>query len=142
MKEFKFNEKVSKIVVSNEEINFLKEIIPNSKFSLLYRATIDGDSFKTFHSKVDGKAQTIILFKISKDKKWGAYTNNPWSSNGGCDDHPKAIYFLFSISNQKKYIKLEFNIEIPFINTIQISLEVSKETSFSEMQLKSIISPL
>ena len=46
------------------------------------------------------------------------------------------------INNQKKYIKLEFNIEIPFINTIQISLEVSKETSFSEMQLKSIISPL
>ena len=70
MKEFIFNEKVSKIVVSNEEINFLKEIIPNSKFSLLYRATIDGDSFKTFHSKVDGKAPTIILFKTSKDKKW------------------------------------------------------------------------
>ena len=37
----------------------------------------------------------------------GAYTNNPWSSNGGCDDHPKAIYFLFSISNQKKYIRKE-----------------------------------
>ena len=102
-----FNGKASKIVVSNEEINFLKEIIPNSKFSLIYRATIDGDSFKTFHSKVDGKAPTIILFKTTKDKKWGAYTNNPWKLTGGCDDHPKADYFLFSISNQKKYIRKE-----------------------------------
>ena len=106
-KDFIFIEKPSKIVVSKEEINFLKEIIPNCKFSLLYRATIDGDSFKTFHSKVDGKAPTIILFKTSKDKKWGAYSNHPQSSNGGCDDHPKAIYFLFSISNQKKYIRKE-----------------------------------
>ena len=102
-----FNGKPSKIVISNDEIKFLKEIIPNNKFNLLYRATIDGDSFKTFHSKVDGKAPTIILIKTSKDKKWGAYTNNPWSSTGGCDDHPKATYFLFSISNQKKYIRKE-----------------------------------
>ena len=102
-----FNGKPSKIVISNEEINFLKEIIPNNNFTLLYRATIDGDSFKTFHSKVDGKAPTIILIKTTKDKKWGAYTNNPWSSTGGCDDHPKAVYFLFSISNQKKYIRKE-----------------------------------
>ena len=96
-----FNGKASKIVVSNEEINFLKEIIPNSKFSLIYRATIDGDSFKTFHSKVDGEAPTIILFKTTKDKKWGAYTNNPWKLKGGCDDHPKADYFLFSIQIKK-----------------------------------------
>ena len=102
-----FNGKLSKIVVSNEEITFLKEIIPDNKFSLLYRATIDGDSFKTFHSKVDGKAPTIILFKTSRDKKWGAYTNNPWSTKGGCDDHPKAEYFLFSISKKKKYIRKE-----------------------------------
>ena len=106
-KNYIFNGKPSKIVISIEEINFLKEIIPNNNFSLLYRATIDGDSFKTFHSKVDGKAPTIILIKTTKDKKWGAYTNNPWSSTGGCDDHPKAVYFLFSISNQKKYIRKE-----------------------------------
>jgi hypothetical protein len=102
-----FKGKSSKIVISNEEINFLKEIIPNKNFSFLYRATIDGDSFKTFHSKVDGKAPTIILIKTSKDKKWGAYTNNPWSSTGGCDDHPNAVFFLFSISNKKKYIRKE-----------------------------------
>ena len=102
-----FNGNISKIVVSDEEINFLKEIIPNSKFSLIYRATIDGDSFKTFHSKCDGIAPTIILIKTTKDKKWGAYTNNPWTTEGGCDDHKKAIYFLFSISNKKKYIRKE-----------------------------------
>ena len=85
----------------------MKEICPNSKLSLIYRATIDGDSFKTFHSKCKGKAPTIILFKTDKGKKWGAYTNNPWTSTGGCDDHKSAIYFLFSITKEKKYIRKE-----------------------------------
>ena len=45
------------------------------------------------------------------------------------------------ILNKQNYIKMELNIEIPFINTITISLEIPKESLFSEIQLKSIISP-
>ena len=102
-----FSGNPSKIIISEQEINFLKEIIPKSKFSLLYRATLDGDSFKTFHSKVDGKSPTIIIFITTKGKKWGAYTDNPWTSKGSCDDHKQAKYFLFSISRKKKYIRKE-----------------------------------
>ena len=42
----------------------------------------------------------------------------------------------------QNFIKIEFDIEIPFVDTIKISLEVSKENLFSEIQLKKIISPL
>jgi len=40
----------------------------------------------------------------------------------------------------QNFIKIEFDIEIPFVDTIKISLEVSKENLFSEIQLKKLIS--
>ena len=98
-----FNGNLSKIVISEEEISFLKEIVPDSNFSLLYRATIDGDAFTTFHSKCDGQGPTIVLFKTDKNRKWGAYTDYPWNSSSGCDHSKNTNYFLFSITNEKKY---------------------------------------
>ena len=84
-----FNGNLSKIVISEEEISLLKEIVPDSNFSLLYRATIDGDAFTTFHSKCDGQGPTIVLFKTDKNRKWGAYTDYPWNSSSGCDHSKK-----------------------------------------------------
>jgi len=99
-----FSGNLSKIVVSEEEITFLKEIVPDSKFSLIYRATIDGDAFDTFHSKCDGIGPTIILFKTDKNRKWGAYTSYPWNSSSGCDHSTNTKYFLYNITDKKKYI--------------------------------------
>ncbi len=82
-----FNDNPSKIITSKEEINFLKEILTGRKFNLLYRATIDGDAFTTFHSKCDDKGTTITLFKTDKDRKWGAYIEYPWNSNRGCNKY-------------------------------------------------------
>ena len=99
-----FNNNPSKIVVTEKEIKFLSEIIPNSKFNLIYRATTDGDDFTTFHSKCDGQGPTIILFKTEKNRKWGAYTDYPWNSSSGCDHSNNTKYFLYSINDEKKYI--------------------------------------
>ena len=98
-----FSGNLSKIVVSEEEITFLKEIVPDCKFSLIYRATIDGDDFTTFHLKCDGIGPTIILFKTDKNRKWGAYTGYPWNSSSGCDHSTDTKYFLYNISDKKKY---------------------------------------
>lgn len=91
---------MSKIVVPEEEISFLKEIVPDSQFSLIYRATIDGDDFKSFHSKCDGVGPTIILFKTDKNRKWGAYTSYPWNSSSACDHSTNTKYFLYSITDK------------------------------------------
>ena len=99
-----FSGNLSKIVDSEEEIAFLKQIVPNSKFNLIYRATIDGDAFESFHSKCDGIGPTIIFFKTDKNRKWGAYTSYPWNSSSGCDHSTDTKYFLYSITDKKKYI--------------------------------------
>ena len=102
-----FNENPSKIVTGEEEINFVKKIFKNKKFNLLYRATIDGDAFTTFHSKCDDKGTTLSLFKTDKNRKWGAYSEYPWNSSNGCDpykNNSNSKYFLINISDKKKYL--------------------------------------
>ena len=102
-----FNGNPSKIITSEEEINFINEILTGRKIKLLYRVTIDGDAFTTFHSKCNDKGITITLFKTDKDRKWGAYSEYPWNSNSGCDkykNNSNSKYFLFSITDKKKYL--------------------------------------
>ena len=50
----------------------------------------------------------------------------------------KKYKLLFS----QNFINLVFNIEIPFVDTIKITLEIPKESFFTQTQLQSIISPL
>ena len=42
----------------------------------------------------------------------------------------------------QNFINLVFNLEIPFVDTIKITLEIPKESFFTQTQLQSIISPL
>ena len=61
-KEIKNNKKIfgeeSLILTEEKEINFLTKFIkmikPNSQMKLIYRASIDGQMGKDFHSKCDG----------------------------------------------------------------------------------------
>ena len=92
----------SKIVESEEEKEFLKEILPNKKFKLLYRATKDGDSYENFHSKVDNKGETITLFKTDKNRKFGGHISKSWKNSGDWQNGDPS-YFLFSFDEKKCY---------------------------------------
>ena len=48
----------------------------------------------------------------------------------------------YKLKQNINYINIEFNIEIQFINSITISIEIPKESLFTENQLKSIITPI
>jgi len=58
---------------------WLKKEVLNLK--LLYRATRDGFTGAAFHSKCDGKAETISVVKSQNGKKiFGGYLDKKWET--------------------------------------------------------------
>ena len=75
----------SNIINSLEEwkliIDQLKKIdvkYENILFKLIYRATRDGDSSKTFHEKCDNIGPNITVVKTGNGYRFGGYTKNNW----------------------------------------------------------------
>ena len=59
----------------------IKEVSPyirNIKFSLIYRASRDGDTSKIFHSKCDFIGPNITLVKTKKGYIFGGFTTKSW----------------------------------------------------------------
>ena len=103
----------SKIFKTKEEIEFIvKRLINNDKFlldkpinfKLLYRASKDGYSEKSFHNKCDNISGTLIIIKTTKGIKFGGYTEQTWNINNshGKTDN-KGIAFCFSLDLFKIY---------------------------------------
>ena len=67
---------------------------------LLYRASRDGDG-KEFHTKCDGKQNTVTFVKTVNNRKFGGFANREWDSNNICYQDQNA--FLFSIDNNESY---------------------------------------
>ena len=65
------------------------------EIKLIYQASKDGDKNKDFHSKCDGKENTLTLIKTTKGRKFGGFVNVKWVSS------PKYIKdenaFVFSL---------------------------------------------
>lgn len=105
-KEYKrlFNNNKSKICETDEEIEFLKQMLPNKKLNLLYRATEHGDSVSTFHSRCDNKGENIVFYKTTKNKKFGGHSCKSWKSSGGWNnDNDDPNFFLFNLTTKKQY---------------------------------------
>ena len=50
----------------------------SKSYTLLYRATRDGFQASSFHSKCDGKANTITIIKTTQDYVFGGFTAAAW----------------------------------------------------------------
>lgn len=99
-----FNNNKSKICQTEEEIEFLKKMLPNKKLNLLYRATEHGDSVSTFHSRCDNKGENIVFYKTNKSKKFGGHSCKSWKSSGGWNnDNDDPNFFLFNLTTMKQY---------------------------------------
>ena len=87
------------ILVSTGINRNLNKII--KKVKLLYRATRDGDKAKNFHSKCDGKIDTVTFVKTRTGKKFGGFAHSAWNSNGSWISDSKV--FVFSLDNYECY---------------------------------------
>ena len=79
-KEEKYFDKKSLICSQKNEIDFIKSLLPNKKIILIYRETLDGDSFSSFHSKCDNQGETLTFFETKDGRKFGGHMNQSIST--------------------------------------------------------------
>jgi hypothetical protein len=99
------------LILTNEESVSLVELTKTSKGNLLYRATRDGFTSKAFHSKCDGKGNTITIIKNNLNYVFGGYASSAWNSSWGYINDPNA--FLFSLRRAGVSYKDKFTVKIP-----------------------------
>ena len=76
----------------------------NIKAELLYRASRDGEEYKTFHQLCDNKGPTVVLAKLSDGDILGTYTPLDWeirTRNWKSDPN----IFVFSLNRNIKAMK-------------------------------------
>jgi len=95
----------SLIIKNKTHINNLKDWISKkiTKTILLYRKSRDGDSYETFHKLCDNQGANIVLIKNS-EFIIGGYTPLDWDNHSQWKNDKDT--FLFSLTNNKKYKKL------------------------------------
>ncbi len=76
------NEMEKSVILSSpeqaSELMTLCEFQADQKWTLLYRATIDGFSADSFHLKCDNKPNTFVLIKSQMGNVFGGYTEQNW----------------------------------------------------------------
>ncbi len=81
------------------ELMKLCEFSPSDKWSLLYRATRDGFGGRDFHSRCDGRANTLTILKAKQSSYiFGGFTAVSWDSSSDYKSDPNA--FIFSLINK------------------------------------------
>ena len=73
------------------------------KYTLLYRASIDGDSAKSFHSKCDQQGPTLTLVQSVDGWRFGGYSEAKWKRSYDAVYVKNSNIFIFSLNLGKKY---------------------------------------
>ncbi len=71
---------------------------------LLYRASENNFQVDKFHEKCDNIAHTLTLCETFYDKVIGGYTPLVWSKSGQCLKDDSGSSFIFSLSNNHKFV--------------------------------------
>jgi hypothetical protein len=99
------------LILKEDESLSLGDMTKSSKSNLLYRASRDGFTCQAFHSKCDGKLNTLTIIKNNLDYVFGGYASSAWDDSGDYINDPKA--FLFSLRRDGVSCKDKFTIKNP-----------------------------
>ena len=96
---------LSDIITNINELDIInKKLLRHNKrttYTLIYKATRDGDKAETFHKMCDSYNHTVILIKTIKGRRFGGYAYEKWEGEDVSKVDNRA--FLFSIDRQKAY---------------------------------------
>ena len=95
--------RISNIFQNREDLQLIENKINKGplNYSLLFRATEDGDSAKIFHDKCDNALNTLIVIRTNDGKRFGGYTTQSWEGNNIYKKDEEA--FVFSLNRNKIY---------------------------------------
>ena len=91
------------------EINLIEKGVQKNlkkkinKYTLLFRASRDGYSASNFHSKCDGKSNTVTLVETMTGRRFGGFTDDQWDQSSSYKTGPNG--FIFSLDNNEIYYK-------------------------------------
>jgi hypothetical protein len=95
----------STILTSDEETNLQSLAGFTGSLLLLWRGTRDGFDASTFHSKCDGKTNTITIIKSTLDYVFGGYASIAWDSTSGYKTDSNAYLFSLRVNGTSTSIK-------------------------------------
>ena len=103
----------STILKYKSDINILAKQLSLSKpvtLSMIYKATLHGDTKDAIHSKIDKNSPTLIVIETTDGMRFGGYTKAEWKPVGKfLKTFGKKLFkqddeaFLFNLENGKKY---------------------------------------
>ncbi len=100
----------SVILTDTQQLDFIKlcEFDIGTKFTLLYRATVDGFEGAKFHLKCDAKGKTLTIIKVKNNQNiFGGYTEAGWE--GQCYKNDPNAFIFSLINHDKQPIKIKSN---------------------------------
>ena len=112
----KFKEKIDTNIMKYNELFLIENGVKTNlkknikKFTLLFRASKDGFSASNFHSKCDGKNNTVTLVETLNGKRFGGFANNAWDQRG--DYISGSNGFIFSFDDKSIYYNKNNGYEI------------------------------
>ena len=71
------------------------------KLDLIYKASVDSDSAKSFHYHCDNARNSVILIETLNGKRFGGYTSQSWE--GDCVQKKDPNAFVFSLDKMDTY---------------------------------------
>ncbi len=102
---------INSSILRPQEAISVAEMTKASRGNLLYRATRDKFTAKSFHSKCDGKKNTLTIVKTNTNFVFGGYTSAKWASDRNYKEDSTA--FIFSLRRNGVSQKRKFNIKKP-----------------------------
>ena len=72
-----------------------------NKYTLLFRASRDGYKASNFHSKCDGKSNTVTLVETMTGRRFGGFTDAQWDQSSSYKTGSNG--FVFSLDNNEIY---------------------------------------
>ena len=103
----KFEKIKDSLIIKYNELNLIETGVKNKlnkkikKYTLLFRASKDGFKAGNFHSKCDGKNNTVTLVEATNGKRFGGFTDAAWDQSNSYKTGSNG--FIFSLDDKSIY---------------------------------------